>query len=87
MSKWEKLITKILQGKSDSNIAFDDLFGLLHWLGFDERTRGSHHLFRKKGVVERIILQKDKSQAKPYQVSQIREIIVKYGFGEQDGKI
>ena len=49
-------------------------------LGFEERTRGSHHIFRKEGVDKRINLQRGDSMAKAYQVRQIRSIILKYGF-------
>ena len=82
MDKYEKLLDRILRGKSDANIPFDDLCQLLHHLGFDERTRGSHHIFRKPGVEERINLQRDGSKAKPYQVSQVRRVILKYKLGE-----
>jgi len=50
MSKIEKLILKILRGKSDANISFDDLRNLLLHLGFQERVRGSHHIFVKELV-------------------------------------
>ena len=50
--------------------------------GFVERVRGSHHIFRKDGVRERINLQRDGSQAKPYQVRQIRQVILRYGLEE-----
>jgi hypothetical protein len=42
----EELRLRILQGKSDANINFDELRHLLAWLGFEERIRGSHHIFR-----------------------------------------
>lgn len=45
MGKYEKLLLKILEGKSDVNIAFNDLCQLLEKLGFDKRIRGSHHVF------------------------------------------
>ena len=45
MSKYEKLINKILSGNSDANIAFDDLCELLRKLEFDVRIRGSHHTY------------------------------------------
>jgi hypothetical protein len=45
VGKYEELRLRILQGKSDANISFDDLRHLLVWLGFEERTRGSHHIF------------------------------------------
>jgi len=82
MDKYEKLLDRILRGKSDANIPFDDLCQLLRHLGFDERTRGSHHIFRKAGVEEKINLQRDGSKAKPYQVSQVRSVILKYKLGE-----
>lgn len=47
MGKYDKLILKILRGDADSNIPFKDLCGLLIKLGFEERIRGSHHIFRK----------------------------------------
>jgi len=50
----------------------------LLYLGFDERIRGSHHLYRKQGVEEKINIQRTGNKAKPYQVKQIREIILKY---------
>ena len=78
MGKDEKLLTKILCGLSDSNIDFEELRGLLLRLGFDERTRGSHHVFRRDGIVELVNLQCSGSQAKPYQVKQVRAVIVKY---------
>lgn len=65
-----------MRGGSDANIRFDDLRSLLHALGFEERTRGSHHTFRKEGVSERISLQRIGSDAKPYQVRQLRRVIV-----------
>jgi len=71
MSKYEKLLARILQGSSDANIFFDDLCHLLKKLGFDERIRGSHHVFRKEGVIEKINLQYDGSKAKEYQVRQV----------------
>jgi predicted RNA binding protein YcfA (HicA-like mRNA interferase family) len=51
----------VLEGRSDANIAFDDLRALLLRLGFEERTRGSHHIFRRSNVEERINLQREGS--------------------------
>jgi predicted RNA binding protein YcfA (HicA-like mRNA interferase family) len=42
------------------------LCGLLESLGFEKRVRGSHHMFRKSGVEEKINLQRDGANAKPY---------------------
>lgn len=78
MGKHEKIVEKILRGTSDANIAFDDLRGLLAHLGFEERIRGSHHLYRKQGVEEKINVQREGNKIKPYQVRQVRAIILKY---------
>ncbi len=78
MGKQDNLIFKILRGTSDANIRFTELRELLLHLGFDERVRGSHHIFRKKEVEEKINIQKDENKAKPYQIRQIRSILLKY---------
>ncbi len=59
-----------------------DLRNFLKRLGFAEYTRGSHHMFRLKGVGEKINLQREGSKAKPYQIKQVRNIIQKYGSGD-----
>ena len=84
MSKISKLIQKILSGTSDTNIEFDELCLLLERLGFERRTKGSHNIFRKKGIEEKPNLQAEKGNAKPYQVRQIRNLIIKYKLGEKD---
>ena len=38
-------------------------------------------MFRKSGIEEKINLQKDGNKAKPYQVKQVRAVILKYKFG------
>lgn len=81
MGKYEKLLQRLVRGDADSSIAFDELCQLLERLGFDHRTRGSHHIFRKPGIEEKINLQRDGKNAKGYQVRQVRMVIVKYGLG------
>lgn len=81
MGKYQKLIFKILSGMADASISFAELCNLLKALNFEERTKGSHHVFRKEGVIEKINLQNDGSHAKPYQVKQVRNIILKYKLG------
>jgi hypothetical protein len=83
MSKYEKLLFKVLGGTSDANISFNDLRGLVKRFGFEERTRGSHHVFRKEGIEEKINLQRDDDKAKPYQVRQVRALILKYKLGDK----
>ncbi|WP_321492161.1 type II toxin-antitoxin system HicA family toxin [uncultured Desulfobacter sp.] len=81
MGKYDKLIFQILRGTSDANIAFSDLINLMLYFGFEMHTKGSHHIFRKEGIEEKPNLQKDGNKAKPYQVKQIRKIILKYKMG------
>ena len=78
MGKLEKLREVLLSGKSDANISFADLRNLLLSLGFVERVKGSHHIFRKEGVEEKPNIQSDGSKAKDYQVRQVRQILRKY---------
>jgi len=78
MSSYKKILMKILRGTSDSNIAFSALSQLLKSLDFEERIRGDHHIFTKDGVEEILNLQPKLSKAKPYQVKQIRNLILKY---------
>ncbi|MGH8651031.1 MAG: type II toxin-antitoxin system HicA family toxin [Gammaproteobacteria bacterium] len=82
MGRHSKLLQRILDGRSDANIDFQDLRALLLHLGFAERTRGSHHIFRRTDVEERINLQRQGSKAKPYQVCQVRAVILRYRLGE-----
>lgn len=84
MGKYDKLIFQILRGLSDANIEFDDLCHLLEHLGFEVRIRGSHHIFRKSGVAEKVNLQRQGSKAKFYQVKQIRAIIQKHRLAKEE---
>ena len=77
MSGDDGLRRKILSGRSDANVRFEELRSYLLQLGFTERVRGSHHIFRKEDVRELINLQRDGSQAKPYQVRQVRQAILR----------
>lgn len=53
----------------------------LHSFGFNERIRGTHHIFIKEGVEEILNLQPKGSQAKAYQVKQVCVVIIKYQLG------
>jgi predicted RNA binding protein YcfA (HicA-like mRNA interferase family) len=79
MSKFEKIISKILSGSSDKNVKFQELLTILKSFKFEERIKGSHHIFYRKDIEEIINIQADKNgNAKAYQVKQVREIILKY---------
>jgi hypothetical protein len=78
------LFEKILSGRSDSNIDFDDLRRLLDHLGFAERVRGSHHVLVRSGVEDMVNLQREGRLAKPYQVRQVRAVITAHGLAAEE---
>lgn len=81
MSQRQKLMLAILSGTQDADIAFSDLQAVLDFLGFQCRVRGDHFIYTKEGVEEIINLQPKNGKAKPYQVKQVRQIILKYHLG------
>ena len=81
MPRTDKILDRVLRGTSDANIPFAGLRQVLLSLGFKERVRGSHHIFWKHGVEEILNLQPKGSRAKPYQVKQVRHVILKYRLG------
>ncbi|MFH1022794.1 MAG: type II toxin-antitoxin system HicA family toxin [Planctomycetota bacterium] len=81
MSRQDKLFEKVLRGTSDADIPFVGLCRLLLNLGFSERVNGSHHIFWMDGVEEILNVQPRGHQAKPYQVKQVRQVILKYRLG------
>jgi hypothetical protein len=83
MGKEEKVLLKVLRGTSDANISFSELCLLLHYLNFDERIKGSHHIFTRNGVQEILNLQPKGGKAKVYQVKQVRNIILKYKLADE----
>jgi hypothetical protein len=87
MSKLAKILDRVLRGTSDANIGFEDLCMLLRHLGFDERIRGSHHIFTREGIPEILNLQSRGGQAKPYQVRQVRGVIVGHRLAEIADKL
>ena len=81
MTSFRKVLDRILRGTSDATIAFDDLCATLKRLGFEGRIRGDHHIFTRDGVAEILNLQPRGRHAKPYQVRQVRNVILKYRLG------
>lgn len=81
MPQADIILNQVLRGQSDANIRFADLRGLVLRLGFKERVRGRHHIFWKEGIEEIINLQPKGSKAKPYQVKQVRHVILRYKLG------
>ena len=85
MTSRDRLLARILRGTSDASIPFGRFCALLRSLGFDERIKGSHHIYSMGGIAEILNLQPKKGKAKVYQVRQIRNIILKYKLaGDKD---
>lgn len=80
MGKRRKTRERIVGGKSDANIAFGDARTLLKSLGFTEDIEGDHHIYRKEGVPIPINIQPDGGKVKPYQVKQMRKVLVDFGI-------
>lgn len=79
------IIDKILSGLADKNIRFEDLRKLLISFGFDERIKGSHHIFSKTNIVEITNIQPLRDgKAKAYQVKQVRGILIKYRLHKEE---
>jgi len=74
----DSVLLHVLSGTADANIRFRELEAPLNELGFSERIKVSHHIFTRPEVVEILNLQPRGSLAKPYQVKQVRKVIVQY---------
>jgi len=81
MSQYEKLLLSVLSGTRDKNILFADLQTVLERSGFQRRIKGDHFIYTKDGVEEIINLQPSGNKAKPYQVKQVRNILLNYRLG------
>lgn len=87
MSNYRKVLESVLHGSSDASISFNQICQLLKRLGFQERIRGGHHIFTKDGIVEILNLQSKGAKAKPYQVKQVRSMLLKYKLGGHNGSV
>ena len=81
MGKNDKLLVSVMSGTQDTNIPFSDLQKLLTLLGFIVRIKGDHFIYTRDDIEEIINIQPDGNKAKPYQVKQVRNIILKYKLG------
>jgi predicted RNA binding protein YcfA (HicA-like mRNA interferase family) len=79
----ESVLVRVLRGTSDAGIRFHDLCTLLRRLGFTERVKGSHHIFIRDGIDEILNVQPKGTMAKPYQVKQVRRVLVQYRLAEE----
>ncbi len=81
MTRPRKTLDRILRGEADANIRFADLRRLLVLVGFDERIRGGHYIYSREDIVEIFNLQPKGTMEKPYQVKQVRQLLVRYRLG------
>lgn len=76
-SKRRKAFSKL--SRSPRSVSFRDLLKIVDLFGFTLRgIKGSHHLFKRGDIDEKLNLQKnpqDKNKAKEYQVKQLLNII------------
>ena len=77
----DKILQSVLSGKQDNNISFVDIKTLMMQLGFRERIKGDHFIYKHDGFPERINIQPNGKMAKGYQIRQIRNLIRKYNLG------
>ncbi len=80
MGRRRKLLDRIVGGGSDANIPFEQTRTLLLALGFSESVKGSHRKFVREGVEEMINIQEVEGKCKPYQVKQMREVLLRYNL-------
>ena len=76
MSKFDKLVKRILDGQS---ISYKEAETLLKKLGFDLRIRGSHHVFSKLDH-ERNVSLKIRNQLLSYQIRLLQEVLKDHGY-------
>jgi hypothetical protein len=80
LGTYEKTVADILCGTKDNGIEFSDLQSVLSRLGFVCRIKGDHFIYSREGIVEIINIQPTGNKAKPYQVKQTRNLILRYGM-------
>ena len=76
MSKFDKLVKRILDGQS---ISYSEAELLLKKLDFEMRTRGSHHVFGKAEYEKNVSL-KNRNQLLPYQIRLLQEVLKDHGY-------
>ena len=71
--------------RNPKNIRFQKICKIAEVFGFKKRKgKGSHHIFIHPYVKELLNFQNVSGKAKPYQVKQLINIIVKYGLLEEE---
>ena len=84
MTKRDKDLRRILDGRYDRSIDFELLVRVLRRLGFEERQEGSHRIFTHPSAPRALTLQPVERLAKDYQVKQVRRAILESRLVEPD---
>jgi len=84
VTRRDELLDRVLSGDSDASISFLGMRSLLLRLGFLERVRGSHHVFRRPGSRSILNLQRRGHEVKPYQVRQVRRLLLREGIESEE---
>ena len=78
-SRRDRLLEQVLAG--DAVLSFRDLGFLLRSLGVSlARVSGSHHIYVHPRATRPINVQKLGKDAKPYQLRQLRSIVLEFGL-------
>jgi predicted RNA binding protein YcfA (HicA-like mRNA interferase family) len=79
-----ELLNRLLDGHV-RNVAFRDFCDLVEGFGFELwRIRGSHHMYRRTGVVDRVVLQPERGDTKAYQIRQFLRTVEEYDLRLED---
>ena len=84
MDRHQKLLQYILTKRGDANVPFDGLCHLLRRMGFEERIRGDHHIFSMAKLEEIVNIQPIGTKAKPHQVEQVRDLVLRCSLGIEE---
>lgn len=49
-----------------------------------DRVRGSHHIYLHRAIGERVNLQSQRGEAKPYQLRQVLDLVVRYDLAVEE---
>ena len=80
MNRHQKLLQHILLKRGDANVSFGGLCQVLRRLGFEERIKGDPHVCSMANVEEVVNIQPKGIKAKPYQVRQVRDLVLRHGL-------
>ena len=79
-----KLLERLNEA-SLQNVSFADFVSLLRGFGvYVHHVRGSHHIFRHPDLRDRLNLQEDRGEAKPYQIREFLDLVERYNLQLED---